>query len=261
MIKRIFVAACVVLLGGCAQQPVQQPLLPEQPITPGQADARTRADIHTQRGAAYFEVGSLGVALEALNEAVNADPNFGPAYNVLGLVYMDLREDDLAQKNFLRALQLNPVDSDANNNYGWFLCQRKRYQEAIKFFLAALRNPLYATPDKSYVNAGICSRRQGDEAGAAEFFERALKLDPNQPQALFQLAEMAYQRGALAEARSRLMRLVRSGVQPTAEMLWLAVRVERKLGDRDAEASYGLQLRRNFPESREAQALLNRQFE
>lgn len=261
MINRFLVAAFVVLLAGCAQQPPQPTMMPEQPLTPRQADARTRADIHTQRGAAYFEVGSLGVALEALNEAINADPAFGPAHNVLGLVYMDLRENDLAQKHFLRALQINPVDSDANNNYGWFLCQRNRYEEAIKYFLAALRNPLYATPDRSYVNAGICTRRKGDDTGAAEFFERALKLDPNQPQALFQLADIAYRRGAFTEARSRLTRLIRSGVRPPPEVLWLGVRVERKLGDRDAEASYGLQLRRNFPESREAQALLNRQFE
>lgn len=260
MIRRFSVLAALLVIG-CAQQPAQTPLVPEQPTTQASADARTRADIHTQRGAAYFEVGSLGVALEALDEAIKADPGFGPAYNVLGLVYMELREDELAQKNFQRSLQLNPLDSDANNNYGWFLCQRKRQEEAIKYFLAALRNPLYTTPDKSYVNAGICSRLRGDDAGATEFFERALRITPNQPQALYQMAEMAFQRGAFVDARTHIIRLVRSGVQPTAAMLWLAVRIERRLGDKDAEASYGLQLRRNFPDARETQALLNRQFE
>jgi type IV pilus assembly protein PilF len=39
-------------------------------------------------------------------------------------------------------------------------------------------------------------------------------------------------------------------------VLWLALRVERKLGDRDAAASYGKQLTNNYPESKEARALL-----
>jgi type IV pilus assembly protein PilF len=58
-----------------------------------------------------------------------------------------------------------------------------------------------------------------------------------------------------------MARLGKTGAAFNAEALWLALRIERALGDKDAEASYGMQLRRNFPNSREAQALLNRQFE
>jgi type IV pilus assembly protein PilF len=35
----------------------------------------------------------------------------------------------------------------------------------------------------------------------------------------------------------------------------LGVRVERRLGDRNSEASYAMQLRKNFPDSKEARAL------
>jgi type IV pilus assembly protein PilF len=127
--------------------------------------------------------------------------------------------------------------------------------------MTALKNPLYAAADKSFVNAGLCSRERGDEKAAAEYFDRALSIQPMQPQALFQLADMAFRRNQPAEARSYLLRLNKAGVPLNAEALWLALRVERRLGDRDAEASYGMQLRRNFPNSRETQALLNRQFE
>jgi type IV pilus assembly protein PilF len=44
-------------------------------------------------------------------------------------------------------------------------------------------------------------------------------------------------------------------------MLWLGVRIERRLGDRNSEASYALQLRNRFPDSREARALLAGQYE
>jgi type IV pilus assembly protein PilF len=49
--------------------------------------------------------------------------------------------------------------------------------------------------------------------------------------------------------------------EPSAEVLWLGVRVERKLGDRNSEESYALQLRNNFPNSSEARALLAGQYE
>ena len=151
-------------------------------------------------------------------------------------------------------MRIDPLDSDANNNYGRFLCDRKRESEALRYFLAALRNPLYENPDRSYVNAGMCSRRRGDVAAAEDYFQQALKLRPTQPQALYHLAELSYTRGAYAQAKTYLMRLgpVSSN---NPELLWLALRVERRLGDRDAAASYGTQLTKNFPDSKEAGAL------
>jgi type IV pilus assembly protein PilF len=256
--------ACLValaLLTGCAEQPVTPELTPQPPETSQQADARTRADVHTQLGAGYFELRNFKVALDELNEALRADPNHGPAHNVLGLVYMELREDAKAQQSFERALRINEIDSDAHNNYGWFLCQRQRYDEAMTHFAAAVRNPLYRTPDKSYVNAGVCARQRGDQEAAVQYFERALSARPTQPQALYNLAEIAFERGEFKRSKDYLTRLNRTGTLFSAQALWLALRVERRLGDKEAEASYGVQLRKRFPESREAQALSNRQFE
>jgi type IV pilus assembly protein PilF len=258
----IALLAVLVILTSCARQPVVTPPPgPPVPTPPERADSRTRADIHTQLAAAYYGIGNFAVALDALNEAVRLEPEFGPAYNMLGLVYMELREDAKAEESFRRALSIDAQDSDANNNYGWFLCRRKRYDEGIKHIMTALKNPLYPKPDTSYVNGGICARGRGDAKAAEEFFQNALKVRPLQPQAIYQLADMAFERNDFPQARSYIERLSKRGVALNAEALWLALRIERQLGDKNAEASYGMQLRRNFPNSREAQALLNRQFE
>jgi type IV pilus assembly protein PilF len=231
-----------------------------QPQTPlntsgEEAAPRARARAHTELAAGYFELRNLPVALEEVKYALDAEPGYAPAYNVAGLVYAELRQDQLAQENFQRALRISPLDSDANNNYGSFLCDRKREAEAIQYFLAALRNPLYQTPERAYVNAGLCSRRRGDIAAAEGYFLNALKARPTQPQALYQMADIAHQRGQYAQAKDYLVRL-EDIANPSAEVLWLALRIERKLGDRNAEASYGQQLRRQFPDSKEARALL-----
>jgi type IV pilus assembly protein PilF len=222
--------------------------------------ARARARAHTELAAGYFELGNMAIALEEVKEALRADAEYGPAYNVAGLIYAELKDDKLAHENFQRALRIDPQDSDANNNYGRFLCDRKREGEAIKYFLSALSNPLYATPDHSYVNAGLCTRRQGDMSGAEGYFLQALKVRPTHPQALYQLADIAYARGEFERARDYLMRLEKVAA-PGPEVLWLGLRVERRLGDHHAEASYAAQLRRSFPNSKEAGALLAGRYE
>lgn len=259
---RWIVLALCIAAAGCANQQTAAPALaPETLPNKQQVDARTRADLHTQLGAGYYELRNFAVALESLQEALRADPGYGPAHNMLALVYMELREDALAQQSFERALQINPLDSDANNNYGWFLCQRKRYDDATRYFNAALKNPLYQQPEKAYVNLGVCAREKGDLPAALQYFERARSMQPGNPAALYHLADLAYRRGQPADARVLLADLAKFGAPYNAEALWLALRIERTLGNRDAEASYGMQLRKNFPNSRETQALLNRQYE
>lgn len=244
----------VAMLGGCALLP--QPAPRSTFNTSGEEESvRTRARVHTELAGGYFELGSLAVALDEVKLALRADANYGPAYNVAGLIHAALKQDRIAQENFERAIRINPQDSDANNNYGQFLCDRKREAEALKYFRAALDNPLYQTRDRSYVNAGMCSRRSGDVAAAERYFMLALKARPGHPQALYQLADVAYARGDPVQARTYIYRLTEVA-PPTPEALWLALRVARKLGDRDAEASYAAQLRRLFPESAQTSALL-----
>lgn len=249
------------LLGGCvAAGPESSELQPTVNTTGNESDARNRARIHTELAAGYFELGNLGVALEEVRVAEQSDPTYAPVHNVAGLVYAALKDDRRAEESFGRALRLAPNDPDVNNNYGMYLCQRKREAEGIKYLLTAVQNPLYQNPERSLVNAGVCARRRGDDAAAQEFFLRAIAVRPNQPQALFQLAELSYAAGNFAAAQGYLRRLAQTS-QANAEILWLAVRVERRMGNAGGEASYAQQLRKNFPQSKEAAALQAGRFE
>jgi type IV pilus assembly protein PilF len=258
------VPAVLLVLGGCASTTStsqQGALLKSVANTTGtESDVRQRARIHTELAAGYFELSNMSVALEEIAVALRSDPTFVPAHNLAGLIYARLKQDRLAQQHFERAVRLDPLNSDANNNYGQYLCERKRESEAIGYFLAALRNPLYQHPDRSYVNAGLCSRRKGDLTAAEGYFRKALEIQPNQLQALYQLADIAHARGNAQDAKTHLSRLSMLAT-PNAETLWLALRVVRQLGDRDSEASYATQLRRHFPDSREARSLIAGHYE
>jgi type IV pilus assembly protein PilF len=225
-----------------------------------QGPPRERARIHTELAGAYYERGNLAVALEELRISIAADPGYAPAYNVLALVHADLRENDQAQANFERALRLNASDPDVNHNYGWFLCRTNREEQSLRYFLAAVRNPLYATPQKTYTLAAGCALRKKLEAEALDFYERALRLDPNYPEAVIGLAQVRYKRAQFVESRTLVGRYNKL-VEPTAESLWLALRVERQLGDKNAETNYASQLRRQFGGSPEHQELLKGQYD
>jgi type IV pilus assembly protein PilF len=48
---------------------------------------------------------------------------------------------------------------------------------------------------------------------------------------------------------------------PSPEALWLGIRLERKLGNRNAEGSYASQLRSRYPASEEYQEFLKGNFQ
>jgi type IV pilus assembly protein PilF len=162
---------------------------------------------------------------------------------------MELAEDKLAEENFRRAIELDRSDSDARNNYGWFLCTRGRHDEGLEQFSAALRNPLYAQPEQAMANAGLCAEKKGDLALAEANLLKSLKLQPDNANTIIKLAGLHFRQGRLMEAQ-RLLGRHAELAPPTAESLWLGVRLERKLGDRAQEAAYGLQLRKRFPDSK-----------
>jgi len=259
-VKRTIGLALLALLAACATPQPEGPKVESTSFSGGSHDPRNRARVRTELAALYYQRGNMNVALEELRLAVAADPGYATAHGMFGLVYMELKENALAQASFERALGLAPDDPDINHNYGWFLCQTSREEQSMAYFQRALRNPLYATPARTHTAAGTCALRRGDLAGAEVFLQRALAIDPNQPAALLQLAQVRYRQMNYPEARRLLARHAKL-VEPSAESLWLALRVERRLGQRTTELSYANQLRRRFPASREAQALQRSQYD
>jgi type IV pilus assembly protein PilF len=250
--KKSIVFFLLLLLAGCGTPSGGQNAAPDQLKSRANASAK----VHTELAGMYYERAQLGVALGEVEQALQADRNYAPAYSMRGLLHMTLREDKEAEEDFQQSLRLDKTDSETHNNYGWFLCQRGREKESIPHFMAALKNPLYETPERAYLNAGLCSKKAGNSKDAEEFLLRALVVQPGLPQALLAMAELSFANGDYAAAKKYFANYAERADNLTAEQLWMAVRIERKTGDRNSEASYGMQLRKRFPDARETQLLM-----
>ena len=250
--KKTTLMLLVSLLAACASAP--DPSHDTGTIVGEVGDPRNRAKLHTDLAALYYSAGNFGVALEELRAAQSADSNYAPTHGMYGLVYMQLKENGRAEESFERALRLSPNDADINHNYGWFLCQTRREPASIKYFLHAVRNPLYPTPWRSWSAAGVCTLKTDQAKEAELYFERALKLEPDEPAALLNLGQIRYRQGNVGEARKLVARHNKL-VNPTPESLWLALRIERRVGDKLQEQALANQLRRRYPASPEYQAL------
>ena len=247
----------LVLVAGCAstkspQTPSQPPA--SEPVKAQEVTPLQRAQIKTDLAAGYYERGQFDVALEVLDESQKIDPNYPKTYNVYGLVYTMLGETQKAENNFQRALLLAPNDPEVHANWGAFLCTTGRPHEAIPEFEAALRDPLYKSPEIALINAGKCTAALGDNKKADEYLRRAMTASPGNPIAAYNLALLAYRESRLDDARG-WMRPVMRDATPRPEALYLGMCIERKGGDKQAEISYQTQLRNRYPDSPEAKAL------
>ena len=245
---------------GWAQQSAQNQNQGATSSTLVPKDARTRAKAHTELGALYFQSGNLIVALEELTLAAAIDPEYATAFSTRALVLYHVKEYESAEKDFQRALSLDGRNPEINNNYGWYLCQTGKANEAIPYFERAYRNPLYQTPALAYLNEGACYIKLNQLDLADEALRKSLRLMPENPQAFFHLANASYKRGNFDAAKKHLSDAVRF-VDPGPELLWLFLRVERRLGNESDERSLAAQLRRKFPDSPEYQELLKGNFE
>lgn len=216
-------------------------------------EARRRARIRLELASNYFELGQTSVALDEVKQALAADPNYADAYNMRGLIFLQLNDYPQADESFRRALALKPGDSNMLHNQGWLFCQQKKYAEAQQNFARALANPTYTARSKTWMANGLCQLAATQLADAEASFQKAYELDAGNPIVGYHLASLLFRRNEAKRAQFYIRRLNNSELA-NAETLWLGVKVERMLGDSVAMRQLGDQLRKRFPDSKELAA-------
>ena len=244
-------------LAGCVSDggPVQRPhrgddkdITTASDQTTGDRLSNTRMEL----AAAYLGRNQPTDALDQVKQALQAKPDNPAAYGLRGLIYAALGDNEKADESFHRAMQLAPHDADLVHNYGWYLCQTRRFAEADAEFLRAIAEPGYRSAPRTMLVEGICQVRAGKPQDAERTLSRAYELDPANPTIAVNLAEVLFRNAQFERARFYIRRVNNKQELASAQTLWLAARIERKLGQDLQVQAMGAQLRNRFPQSPEA---------
>jgi len=218
-------------------------------------DKRRVADAHLELANAYFSEGRFDIALDEADLALSADSERTDVLGLRALALMKLEEPQQAMESMQRALQIAPDDPSLQNNMGWILCESGKAMQGLPYFDRALSNRRYASPANAAMNAGLCSLKIGDKTRAEKYFRQALQSDRGLLPAQANLARLTFERGDIATARKQILPVIASG-RASSDDFSMAIRIERKLGDKDAEVSLASQWQRRFPDSPQLQAYL-----
>jgi type IV pilus assembly protein PilF len=194
-------------------------------------------------------------AMAALNKAMKIDSDSPKLNTALAKVYQLQGEYEKSDKVFKKVIRHNRDYTDAYLQYGLFLFQRERYEEACEQFTRASEDDFYPSRAAAYFNLGVCHREQGQFDDAEAAFEHCLGLQPGNVDVLLELSDLKNRSQDYPESKQYFDRYVaamrKAGVPLSARALWLGIQLERQFDNKDAESSLILLLKNNHPYSSE----------
>ncbi len=227
---------------------------PARSAQDSQMDRRKAAEANAQLAIAYMSQGDMTTARDKIEKALEQDSHTATTQLTAGFVYDRLGEDKKAQAHFEEALKLSRDDPNVQNSYASFLCLKGDAKQGEELLLQAAKNPLNRAPAVAYANAGRCARSAGRPTEAEQYFRQALSYNADQPDVLFQMAQVQYELGDNLQARAFLERYG-SHAPVSAASLWLGYRVETALGATEQASLYAERIRKDFPMSSEMSEL------
>lgn len=204
------------------------------------------------------------LAIDAARKALDIDGNLPDAHSMLGLVTFVYEWDwPLAEREFVRALELNPKDARTRAYYAWLLVILGRAEKAIAevkraeeteslsaevstivglvFYLARLHDQAVASERHAidldpeftwaYIIQGRALEAQGRLKEAIPVLEQARKLESELPEALASLGHAYAIAGRTSEAQKILAELMQLSDRRHVAPLDIAT-VHIGLGDR-----------------------------
>jgi type IV pilus assembly protein PilF len=194
-------------------------------------EAQRRARARMELASAYFGQNQMTTALDQVKLAIAADPNYGEAFNLRGLIYANLGDnagggelqagaaDQSARRRHDAQLRLLPLPAEALS----------RVERAVR---AGARGAALRRRGPDPADAGRLPRLRRPARRGRDGADKAYELDPTSPFTATNLAEVLYRARRLrARAASTSAASIALPTVSNAQTLWLAARIEHKLGN------------------------------
>jgi type IV pilus biogenesis/stability protein PilW len=196
------------------------------------AKEREAAEIHYQLGAEALRSGRREEAMREFDTALRANQEHALSYLGRGIGFQYFGKTEEAERDYRKALQLDPQLSDAHNALGQLLAVTNRLEQALAEFDLALGNMLYREAYVAHCNKGQALHQLGRrEEGLAEF-KRCLTLAPRYCRGHRELGRIQLEQGRVKEALESFARYTQF-CEKLADAWFQLGLAEMKAGDPD----------------------------
>ena len=143
--------------------------------------------------------GKTDIALELYNQILKITPNHAQALNNIGIIFVNLNENQNAKDCYEKAIKINPNYADAHNNLGVIFEKIKDYQKAKDCFEKAIKiNPNYAD---AHNNLGNIFKKLEEYQKAKDCFDKVISFKPNYANAHNNLGVIFKELGEIEKAK------------------------------------------------------------
>ncbi len=247
LLMSIFVCGTL-LLSGCVTETVNDATGKPVPRADSKVDMKSALSDYITLANGYMRDGRRDMALRAIKRGLAIDDDSAEMHNVLAYYYLTDGEFELAEKEYKTALSSDSDFTATYVNYGVFLYQRKRYDEACEKFAKATDDVMYAKRDAAFLNYGICLKKQGKMKEAEEALRRSYVNNARNTAVILEMAELKFDTGEFAQSSQLYEKYIATSKQ-NAQSLWLGIRLSRALKQADKASSYALLLKNHFANS------------
>ncbi|SPL69963.1 type IV pilus biogenesis/stability protein PilW [Acinetobacter stercoris] len=230
-----------------------------------QKDPEKSVKVRTQLAAEYIRSGDLNAAKRALDQALNIEPRDSSANMMMGVLLQyegSPQNLEKADTYFKRSIAVDSKNAQARNNYGTYLYEQKRYNDAINQFNIAGATLGYDQRYRAFENLGRVYLKLNDIVNAEKSFKQALQVNRDSAVSMLELSDIYYLRKQMPNATNLYEQYVRVVGQnnQSARVLWLGIRIARANGDNMGMQALINQLRALYPESQEFKRYLQLQY-
>ena len=166
------------------------------------------------RGVDAEHKGERDSAIAHYEAVLRIAPDYYPAHNNLGTLYLGKSDFKSAEAQFREAVRLDQSDAQAYFNLSNVLVLTQRYPEAETTLAAGLQR----RPDSAfgYFLQGCLYGRTGKPAEAERSLQNAVRLDPKMAQAYLQLVNLYLRQNRRADAIVQLQAFLKDFPTATA---------------------------------------------
>lgn len=197
----------------------------------------------------HHRAGRLAEAEQLYRQILAQQPDHAEAVHNLGMIALQVGQNDAAMELFQRAVALNPNRATAHYQLGNILKSKGQIDEAI----AAFRRAIVLRPDYpvAYNDLGTALRSKGQLNDAMAAYLQAIALKPTYAEAFYNLGNALRDQGQITEAAAACRQAIalRPNFPEAHNNLGNVLRDEGKIEEAIAEFRLAIAQRPNFPEA------------